>query len=57
MCVCLNAECLSRIPRVLDIKYEVNSEFSEETRKRIAVELMFGDLLTEVPNPNVVLYE
>ena len=49
MCVCLNMESLSRAPKVTEIKYDVNHEFSEETRKRIAVELMFGELLTEVP--------
>ena len=42
MCLCLNMEILSRNPKVCDIKYEVNFEFSEEIRKRMAVELMFG---------------
>jgi len=41
-------ESLSRSPKVNEIHYEVNKEFSDETRKRITVELMFGHLLTEV---------
>lgn len=43
-------EILSRTGDVEMIKYEVNSEFSEETRKRITVELMFGEILTEIDN-------
>ena len=49
MCMCLNIESLSRLPKVEGISYVNNSEFSEETRKRMTVELMFGQLLTEVP--------
>ena len=40
---CINLELLSR-NQPLD--YEVADDFSEEARKRIAVELMFGHLLT-----------
>ena len=35
------------MPRVEEIRYEVTEEFSEETRRRISVELFFGNLLTE----------
>jgi hypothetical protein len=44
----LNFETLGRTGKVNDLKYEVSIDFSEETRKRMAVELMFGELLTEV---------
>lgn len=42
MCLCLNMDSLSRSAKVEDIKYEVTQEFSEETRRRISVELWFG---------------
>ena len=50
LCLCLNMESLSRSPKVNDIHYMLNGEFSEESRKRITVELMFGKLLTEMPS-------
>lgn len=50
MCTCLNFEILGRYGNLNSVKYEVSSEFSDETRKRIAVELMFGELLTEIKN-------
>lgn len=49
VCICLNMESLSRTTKVSDINYDVTPEFSEETRKRLTVELMFGQILTEIP--------
>jgi len=40
---CVNMELMSR---GLPVRYEVDEEFSEDNRKRVAVELMFGQLLT-----------
>ena len=40
---CVNMELMSR---GLPVRYEVDEEFSDDNRKRIAVELMFGQLLT-----------
>ena len=40
---CVNMELMSRS---LPVRYEVEEEFSDDNRKRIAVELMFGQLLT-----------
>lgn len=48
LCLCLNMESLSRAPKVSEIRYELNADFSEESRKRMTVELMFGKLLTEM---------
>lgn len=42
LCLSLNMESLSRVPKVSEIQYVVNGEFSEESRKRMTVELMFG---------------
>jgi hypothetical protein len=41
-------EIISRNPHRIEFRYEVNSEFSERTRERIAVEIEEGELMEEV---------
>ena len=50
LCTCINADILSRTGRVEDLRYTVDNDFAANQSKRIGVELLFGQLLTDVCN-------